>query len=411
LSNANGAGEGATQMQLTANLIIGGLGTGIFTLPWSTAGASILPALVIIAFTLLLNAWTISILVQAAERHQTFDLGGLLGRLPGVGKFSQVACNCGVWFSMFLCLVGYTIVTTSCAQQMFDSRPASWTHRCQLVIISSACVLPLCFLDQARLSFTSVLGVMVYGNIFAFLLSCYVHNEAIATSVPVCYFGNSIGVVAMVSAMMQSVIVQMCVLPMYAEMKDRSPAKFDKVVAVSFTTLFFVFGGFAVFGYLAFGENVNSNILLSFPGTIWGNISRNFAGVGVLSVYPIMMSPMIAPIRNSDVAAKLGMNSDVVVNVTTVAIVAAVTFTAFFLTDLGILNIVNGAMSLGLFVALAPGLIGLNLLGTKSQHPGWRLAMYALIGGGIAMSILGLVYTDNYAAKLHAACSWGTASH
>merc|ERR1719331_1741045 len=102
----------ATSSELVVNLITCGLGTGVFTLPWSTAGASILPALVIVALVLALNAWTISILVEAAERHQTFGLGSLLARLPGrLGQIGQYLCNAVLWLSMFLCLVGYIIVT------------------------------------------------------------------------------------------------------------------------------------------------------------------------------------------------------------------------------------------------------------------------------------------------------------
>merc|ERR1719223_1431087 len=70
----------ATTTELVVNLITCGLGTGVFTLPWSTAGSSVVPAVAIIGFVLGLNAWTISIIVEAGERHQTFNLGSLMGR-------------------------------------------------------------------------------------------------------------------------------------------------------------------------------------------------------------------------------------------------------------------------------------------------------------------------------------------
>merc|ERR1711868_248264 len=69
---------------------------------------------------------------------------------------------------------------------------------------------------------------------------------------------------------MQSVVMQMCVLPMYLELKDRTPEKFRDVTRVSFVVLMFLFSSFAVFGYEAFGQETQSNVLLELPLTQWG---------------------------------------------------------------------------------------------------------------------------------------------
>merc|ERR1712032_221890 len=66
----------------------------------------------------------------------------------------------------------------------------------------------------------------------------------------------------------------MCVLPMYEELEDRNPAKFSRIVAVSFTVLFGIFALFAVLGYFVFGAGVHSNILVTLPHTAWGHASR-----------------------------------------------------------------------------------------------------------------------------------------
>lgn len=393
----------ASQLQLTANLITGGLGTGIFTLPWSTAGASITTALSIIAAVLLLNAWTVSILVRAAERHQTFDLGSLLRRLPGpLGRAAQCACNAGLWASLFLCLVGYVTVMADCAESALPHG-----HRPSLVLLSAALVLPLCFLDQERLSVTSTMCVAVNLNIFAVLAKSFVQGELESTRPPVCYVGLGMGSIAMLSAMMQAVIVQMCVLPMYAEMKDRTPEKFDRVVAISFSALFILFAAFSVAGYLSVGAKVQSNILLDLPHTFWGQSSRFGGAIGVMAVYPIMMKPIIAPIERADPCATYGLTPKNAAAAATCGITTAVALTACFVSDLGFLNVVNGAMSLGVFVALAPGLVGLYLLGPLSQQCPWRSAMYALVVCGFAFAALGLRFTSNYADTLHTSCLYG----
>lgn len=328
----------ATSLQITFNLITCGLGTGVFTLPWSTAGASILPALVIVAAVLALNAWTISILVEAAERHQTFDLGSLLARLPGrIGQVAQYVCNIVLWLSMFLCLVGYIIVMVDCVETYLAVAPGGerHPHRMFFVAAASAAVLPLCFLDQRRLAFTSFLALAANANILAFLLASVATEEEAGVRPPLCFFGLAPGCVAMVSAMMQVVVIQMCVLPMYKELENRSPAKFNNIVLVSFSGLLFICWGFAIAGYATYGQDVSSNVLRNLPGSHWGHVSRLAAAVAVAGVFPIVLNSMVAPLWNSEAFATL--QSKTISAITTCSIVMTVMVAACFASDLGFL--------------------------------------------------------------------------
>ncbi|CAL1150576.1 unnamed protein product [Cladocopium goreaui] len=106
----------ATGAQLMLNIVVCGLGTGLFTLPWSVAGASCFLGVAIVAFVLALNAWTIFLLVEAAEAYQAFDIGSLLSHLPGqLGHTLLRVVNFTIWVGGFFCLVSYVIVIADCA--------------------------------------------------------------------------------------------------------------------------------------------------------------------------------------------------------------------------------------------------------------------------------------------------------
>lgn len=280
-------------------------------------------------------------------------------------------------------------------------------HRTLYVMFASACVLPLCFLDQRRLAFTSILAVVANANIFSFLLALYTMEEMEGSRPPVCYFGLAKGSVAMVSAMMQVVVIQMCALPMYGELENRSPAKFNQIVVVSFGILMLLCCGFSVAGYATFGSNVNSNILVNLPNTQWGYVSRLAAATAVAAVFPLILGAMVAPLTNSQsFGSYYNGNPQTASGFTICLIVLVVMGTAVSVDHLGFLNVVNGAISMGAFVALAPSLVGLYLLGPKSSNLYWRAAMFALIVGGLGMSALGLVLTDNFSPELRSACVW-----
>jgi len=401
----------ATGLQLALNLITCGLGTGIFTLPWSAAGASSITAVAIVAAVLALNAWTISIVVEAGERHQAFDIGSLLSRLPGsLGHVAQFTCNLAIWLSTFLCLVSYVIVVADCVLPFFGSaaelghEEAKDQLRPKIVIAASLLALPLCFLDQSWLSFTSSLSIGANMMIFCLLVKTFLEEKALGQAPTICMAGISQGSVAMVAAMMQTVVIQACVLPMYEEMENRSPGKFNRVVAVSFFILFVLCSSFAVLGYHTFGATVSSNILLNLPHTAAGNAGRLCAAAAVLGVYPIILKPMIAPLaRAGNVASRAFPPAQIA---TCVIVVSAAAAGSVF-RDLGRINVVNGALSMGAFVAFIPFLVGLYLL--QSESTAWQVAMYALLLIGSVTSVGSLFMVDNYVESLHAACIWSGA--
>lgn len=400
----------ASSLQITFNLITAGLGTGVFTLPWSTAGASVFPALAIIALVLVINAFTIMILVEAAERHQTFDIGGLVARLPGrVGQVAQYICNSFMWFSLFLCLLSFIIVMVDCMEGYLSDPTVTASgqphpHRGFLVAIACLCIMPLSFLDQRRMAFTSVLALVANLNILAFMFTSAAEEAKEGARQPICYFGLGAGSIAMVSAMMQVVVIQMVILPMYAELEHRSPAKFQRIVAVSFSVLFMFCSGYALAGYTTYGQSVSSNVLKNFAGTHWGYASRLSAVAAVAGVFPIVLSSMVAPISSCRVLENY--RSSWLTGFASVGIIAMVMAVCLFVSDLGQLNVFNGAASMGVYAGLVPSAVGLYLLGPKSSEGSWRAGMYGLAIMGVAGSVLGLLFSDNYSAALKSACSW-----
>ena len=71
--------------RLTVNMVLCGLGAGILSLPWTTAGAGILNAGFWNAAVLGLSYFTMMMMVRAAERHGCFDMEALLQKCDWLG--------------------------------------------------------------------------------------------------------------------------------------------------------------------------------------------------------------------------------------------------------------------------------------------------------------------------------------
>mmetsp|Transcript_71626 Transcript_71626/g.142145 ORF Transcript_71626/g.142145 Transcript_71626/m.142145 type:complete len:479 (-) Transcript_71626:13-1449(-) len=418
-----------TPREATINLICGGLGTGMFSLPWTMAGASVLPGVLTIFAVIAVNVLTIAILVEAAERHKAFDLGALLRKLPGrLGPLAQYVTNVSIWFSMILTLIGYIMVIRDSGMPLVGR---TWlSHgRVPLTTLAAMLVLPLCFVDQKYLSFSSITAVLVNINllaVFVFLLDERAGAHELKGDS--CIFGFAKGSLTMVSTVSNSIIIQMCVLPMYEVLENRSPRKFIHIVMLAFGILSVLLSLFCLVAYLAVGGNVQGNVLLDLPHTMWNSVSRAGIIVVILAVYPIMLMPMVAPLRSIDaffflrpgaldersvlrdgsreqLAILAVKRRNAFVYAVTVGIIFFSFLGAMMCDDLGTLNAVNGAICVGVFTALGPGLVGLFLVGRTSLQ--WRIGMGSLLVFGAVMLVLGLLYSDNnFHADLSRACLW-----
>eukprot|EP00928_Gymnodinium_smaydae_P061916 TRINITY_DN45887_c0_g1_i1.p1 TRINITY_DN45887_c0_g1~~TRINITY_DN45887_c0_g1_i1.p1 ORF type:complete len:505 (+),score=4.03 TRINITY_DN45887_c0_g1_i1:54-1517(+) len=370
--------------RMTLNLVVGGLGTGMLSLPWSMAGTGWLPSIAIMALTLCVNKVTIMILVRAAEEYNAFDMGHLLSCLPGrLGSVMHHTSNVFIWFSVFVSLVSYFVVIAD-SITLTIGRP---DLRGYVVLGSSVLLLPLCFLDQSRLAFTSFLsvGVTVY---ICVVLVTLLASEAVSEPLPeVCIIGLGRGTVAMTTSMMQAVIIQMCVLPMYEELELRTPREFEKSVTHAFAILFLLFAIFSTTAYFLFGPNVSSNVLQNLPVNLWTSLAQLGMVVAVVGVYPILLMPMVAPVRHSD---RFGRFADSI----GIAIVIASSCISLSVQDLGVLNVFNGALMVGVFVGIIPGLVGIYLL----KHSVVALSMLIVVA--VVTSLFGFVFTSNFVADV-----------
>lgn len=375
-----------------------------------------------------LNAWTIMILVEAAEELQVFDLGSLMAlapgrlplgrwgrRLPPLGPLMQGLMNFLVWLTLMGSLISYLIVIHDSASATPLANTFLGKERWPMITAAAVFVLPLCFLDQKALSFTSTLAFVV--NVYLIgLLFAEFSSKAGADELPdgACWLGVGRGSVAMLAALAQCIIIQMCVLPMYEQLEDRSPHRFAQALWIAFAILAVVFALFASLGYLSFGPDVQSNVLLNLPKRPATYIAQIATIAVVAAVYPIMVIPMLAPLKKMDLRAVLGARASVAASVRSWrrAIVSGAVFLivgisyvgALAIDSLGFVNVVDGAVCVGAFTSLVPSFVGLRLMPRSSWS--WKPLMFALLAFGLTNAILGICFSDNFQQDVSRHCAW-----
>merc|ERR1712224_949705 len=90
---------------------------------------------------------------------------------------------------------------------------------------------------------------------------------------------------------------QAAVLPMYGEMRQRSPQRFAILQVLAGITGWALVVCVAVAGDLHFGLTVSSNVLLDLPPTPSSTFAHFAVLVVVASTYPMVFYPITAPLR------------------------------------------------------------------------------------------------------------------
>jgi len=388
------------------NVINATLGAGILSIPWSMAGASILSGVFLLAFGLTINLCSNMVYIYVSDRTGATDSSAIAGQLPGnLGIFASKFSISILGLGNFCCLICYEIVFSDCISMILPQCPR-WLSITLFTIIASS----LCMVPEEYLSITSSFSVgmtfyMIILMVFTYFFSHESRND-------ICTFGISTGTISMASGFNMAIVIQMITPGLYANLDNKSPETFQRIMATAFTFVFFIFATFGITSYLMFGKDVKSNILLEFPRNIFGYIGIGGVSIVVLSVYPLILNPIIEPFLDKEYSSieegsgkplgtRMGNRSKKAMYVTTLS--SAALCISFFVTDLGIVNVICGALSAICFLFITPSLLALHFFKLTQLQ---ELVIYGFMCFGSLSALAAFCYTDNFTDSLTDDCLW-----
>lgn len=178
----------------------------------------------------------------------------------------------------------------------------------------------------------------------------------------------------------------------YAELKDASIPRFGQVIIYSFGITALIYFSIAIVGFLTFGEAADSYILNNYSARdSLATVSRLAIGFCSLVSYPLNF----IGVRDNCLDI-LGLHDDIdtdaKLNTFTLLLLAILTLTSCFVTDLGLINSVGGGTTVTLVCFIFPALMFREALrkhgsGTRNEKREVYLVMTLMVVG----VILGLV--------------------
>lgn len=311
------------------------VGSGILGLSYAMANTGIALFIILLTFVSIFSLYSVHLLLKTANEggsllyeqlgHKAF---GLAGKLAASGSITMQ--NIGA-MSSYLFIVKYELPLVIKALMNIEDTNGLWYLNGDylVLLVSLVLILPLSLLrNLGYLGYTSGLSLlcMMFFLIVVickkFQIPCPVEalmiNETVnatsalallasnvtsnATAADCCtphYFIFNSQTVYAVPILTFSFVCHPAILPIYEELKGRSRRRMMNVSKISFFAMFLMYLLAALFGYLTFYGQVESELLHTYSSIVGTDILLLIVRLAVLMAVTLTVPVVIFPIRSS----------------------------------------------------------------------------------------------------------------
>ncbi|XP_052604733.1 sodium-coupled neutral amino acid symporter 2 isoform X1 [Peromyscus californicus insignis] len=314
------------------------VGSGILGLSYAMANTGIALFIILLTFVSIFSLYSVHLLLKTANEggsllyeqlgHKAF---GLAGKLAASGSITMQ--NIGA-MSSYLFIVKYELPLVIKALMNIEDTNGLWYLNGDylVLLVSLVLILPLSLLrNLGYLGYTSglsllcmmfflivvickkfqipcpVAALMVNETVnatsaqaaLALLASNVTSNATIADCCRPRYFIFNSQTVYAVPILTFSFVCHPAVLPIYEELKGRSRRRMMNVSKISFFAMFLMYLLAALFGYLTFYGQVESELLHTYSSVVGTDILLLVVRLAVLMAVTLTVPVVIFPIRSS----------------------------------------------------------------------------------------------------------------
>lgn len=411
-------GGEATISTSTFNLAKSIIGAGVLSLPsgvafFSDEPSAILPASIICALMGALAGYSFSLIGRACDQHKSDSFQDAWAK--SVNPKSAWMISAAITAKCFLASLAYSIIIgdsfTALAKTF--NLPVHLAQRSNVIMaVTAVALLPLCSLKSlSALAPFSLMGLCgtLYTAIFMairyFDKSYNVGGKfySLVAKAPVFSTQNGYAldkipyIFVLVSMLSTSFIAHFNAPKFYAELKDTSMPKFNKVTSTAFGTAIITFMFMMSIGFLTFGGSSQGFILNNYASSdILATFARLAIGLALITGYPFTFSALKDGIL--DLQGVIGEARIRAQPKLTLGLLSLVTGLALVLKDVGFVVSFAGALFGCALMFMVPAYM--NICNIKSKavsgfalDKGQKLELglnWGLIGTGFVMAILGV---------------------
>lgn len=385
------------------------MGSGILGLAFALANTGILLFLVLLTSVTLLSIYSINLLLVCSKEtgcmvyeklgEQVF---GTTGKLVIFGATSLQ--NTGAMLS-YLFIVKNELPSAIKFLMGKEETFSAWyvDGRVLVVVVTFGIILPLCLLKNlGYLGYTSgfSLSCMVFFLIVViykkFQMPCFVpelnSTSANSTNADMCtpkYVTFNSKTVYALPTIAFAFVCHPSILPIYSELKDRSQKKMQMVSNISFFAMFVMYFLTAIFGYLTFYENVQSDLLHKYQSKddILILTVRLAVIVAVILTVPVLFFTVRSSLFELAKKTKFNLCRHVLV---TCLLLVIINLLVIFIPSMKDIFGVVGVTSANMLIFILPSSLYLKITSQDGDKGTQRIWAALFLGLGVLFSLVSI---------------------
>lgn len=412
-------GGEATIATSTFNLAKSIIGAGVLSLPsgvafFSDAPMALLPAIAICSIMGLVAGYTFSLIGKACEQHNATSFQEAWAK--SVSPKTAWMISGGITAKCFFASLAYSIIIgdSFAALAKTFSLPAMLAQRTNIILLLTSTVLfPLCSLKSlnslAPFSLLGLGGTLYTAVVMAirYFDGSYAAGgkffQAMSVAARPSFSAGSgalnLKAFVLLSMLSTSYISHYNAPKFFAELKNTSMPRFNKVVGLAFAASIATFCFMMSTGFLTFGKSTLGFVLNNYAsGDTLVSFARLAIGLALLTGYPFTFSALREGILDLANIKEEEKRSNAL-RPLTVGLLTIVTGLAIVLRDVGFVVSISGAMFGAALMFVVPAMMNIanmralakskNIALTKGE--GLEIAAnYGIVGTGVSLGVLGV---------------------
>jgi len=242
------------------NLASAAIGLGIMSLPLTVKDAGLGLGVFLFVIMGLINIYSLDVVVSCAAICEKITFQDTVKEAFGAGP-SQIFGGVLIWQATASTVASFIIVADLVTPSFSDSNMLA--DRNVVIVVSLVVLLPLCMLRKVN-----SLRIASAGAIASFLyMACFVFVKYWAgtkTDQKLVIVEDEWHLITSIPVIIYAYTCHSQAIPVYAELKHRTPWMMYRVIWGGVFLSFALYISVGIFGYLSFGGDVKSNILLNY---------------------------------------------------------------------------------------------------------------------------------------------------
>ncbi|XP_034051248.1 probable sodium-coupled neutral amino acid transporter 6 isoform X1 [Thalassophryne amazonica] len=411
--------KGASFISSVFNLMNAIMGSGILGLAYAMSSTGIIGFCILLVIVSSLAAYSIHLLLKLCNQtdiNSYEDLGSRALQKPGkvLVALAILIQNMGA-MSSYLFILKSELPAAISSFAGSDSTGVAWYEdgRLLLILATVCIVLPLSLLPKIGfLGYTSSLAFffMLYfaivvvikkwsipcplqHNVTTFSSTYQISNSSDSECTPKLFVISSKSVYA-IPTMAFSFLCHTAVLPIYCELDRPSKTRMQNVTNVSISLSFLVYLISALFGYLTFYANVDSELLLSYDAYLPWDVMVITVRLAILLSVLLTVPLILFPSRKAMILLLQGVQpfSWTIHTIVTLIILSVVLLMAIFVPDIKNVFGVVGSTTSTCLLFIFPGVFYLKISSqsfrSRDSIGAGFLVVFGLIVGVFSLTVI-----------------------